>query len=190
MIDNASAYVKQVDAELLRQLKPSAAYRALNALPGFGPVTSAAFLAEAGDVWRFKRARHLLSYLGIVPRVHSSGGKTRFGGLTKEGPPLARTSGAGCASCYSEESGVAGVYTRIKEKHGPPGGSHSRGSEDGYNGLSRSQSQYSPSRQQAAPDKLRPAWAIAPARGPSLIERLLTGGSGRYHHAPAYRQRL
>jgi len=34
---------------------------------------------EVGDVERFPDVEHLASYAGMVPRVHSSGGKTRYG---------------------------------------------------------------------------------------------------------------
>ena len=60
-------------------------------VPGFGFLTAATFLAEVGDVSRFPRARNLVSYLGLAPRVHASGGRVRMGRLTKEGPPLVRS---------------------------------------------------------------------------------------------------
>jgi transposase len=50
-------------------------------LPGFGPVLSAVVVLEAGDWGRFPDAEHLASYAGTTPRVHSSGGKTRYGSL-------------------------------------------------------------------------------------------------------------
>ena len=118
-IDHTSQTVRDLDSELLRQLKSSGQYQALNTLPGFGPVTSAAFLAEVGDVWRFKRARHLLSYLGIVPRVYSSAGKTRFGRLTKEGPPLVRNVLVQAAyPAIRKSPELREVYDRTKQRHG------------------------------------------------------------------------
>ena len=118
-IDQTSETVRRVEKELLRQLESSRGYQALNTIPGFGPVTSAAFLAETGDVWRFKRARHLLSYLGIVPRVHSSGGKTRFGRLTKEGPPLARNVLVQAAyPAIRKSPELRELYDKTKQRHG------------------------------------------------------------------------
>ena len=118
-IDHTSQTVKQLEMELLRQLGSSREYQVLNTIPGFGPVTSATFLAEVGDVWRFKRARHLLSYLGIVPRVHSSGGKTRFGRLTKEGPPLARNVLVQAAyPAIRRSPELRELYEKTKERHG------------------------------------------------------------------------
>ena len=118
-IDHTSETVKRLEKELLRQFGSSREYQALNTIPGFGPVTSATFLAEVGDVWRFKRARHLLSYLGIVPRVHSSGGKTRFGRLTKEGPPLARNVLVQAAyPAIRRSPELRELYEKTKERHG------------------------------------------------------------------------
>ena len=118
-IDHISETVRRLEKELLRQLGSSREYQALNSLAGFGPVTSSTFLAEVGDVWRFRRARHMLSYLGIVPRVHSSGGKTRFGRLTKEGPPLARNVLVQAAyPAIRRSPELRELYDRTKQRHG------------------------------------------------------------------------
>ena len=45
---------------------------------------------QVGDVCRFRRAKHIASYLGLIPREHSSGGKQRMGGISKQGNPLLR----------------------------------------------------------------------------------------------------
>jgi transposase len=44
-----------------------------------GPILSAVIALEIGDVGRFPAAENLASYAGLVPRVHSSGGRTRMG---------------------------------------------------------------------------------------------------------------
>jgi transposase len=51
----------------------------LMTLPGVGPILAITIALEVGDVTRFPDASHLASYSGTVPRVNSSGGKTRFG---------------------------------------------------------------------------------------------------------------
>lgn len=49
-------------------------------IPGIGPLTATAMVASIGDARNFKNARQLAAWLGIVPRQHSSGGKsTLFG---------------------------------------------------------------------------------------------------------------
>jgi transposase len=53
--------------------------------PGVGPVTSLAFVLTMGDVRRFRRGKQVASYLGLIPREYSSGGKQRFGSISKQG---------------------------------------------------------------------------------------------------------
>ena len=53
----------------------------LDSLPGVGLVLSAVIALEVGEVGRFATAERLASYAGTTPRVHSSGGKTRYGKL-------------------------------------------------------------------------------------------------------------
>jgi len=59
--------------------------KALQALRGVSLVVAATTVAELGDLTRFDSARQLMSYLGLVPSEHSSGGSTRRGGITKTG---------------------------------------------------------------------------------------------------------
>ena len=53
--------------------------------PGVGPITSLAFVLTLGDVARFKRGKQVASYLGLIPREHSSGGKQHLGAISKQG---------------------------------------------------------------------------------------------------------
>jgi transposase len=58
--------------------------------PGVGAVTALAFVLTLGDVHRFPRGKQVASYLGLIPREHSSGGKQRMGGISKQGNRLLR----------------------------------------------------------------------------------------------------
>ena len=51
----------------------------LRTLPSIGKILSMVLMLEIGRVDRFPTAAHLASYAGLVPRVHSSGGRTRMG---------------------------------------------------------------------------------------------------------------
>lgn len=53
--------------------------------PGVGPITALAFVVTVGDVSRFAHSNQVASYLGLIPREHSSGGKQRLGAITKQG---------------------------------------------------------------------------------------------------------
>lgn len=58
--------------------------------PGVGPITSMAFVLTMGDVNRFPRGKQVASYLGLIPREYSSGGKQRFGSISKQGSRFMR----------------------------------------------------------------------------------------------------
>lgn len=53
--------------------------------PGVGPITALAFVLTLGDVTRFRRGKQVASYLGLIPREYSSGGKQRLGRISKQG---------------------------------------------------------------------------------------------------------
>jgi transposase len=59
--------------------------RLLMSQPGVGPITSMAFVLTMGDVSRFQRGKQVASYLGLIPREYSSGGKQRLGSISKQG---------------------------------------------------------------------------------------------------------
>jgi transposase len=58
---------------------------ALQALRGVAKVTAVTLATEIGCFSRFERATHVMSYAGMVPSEHSSGGKTQRGSITKTG---------------------------------------------------------------------------------------------------------
>jgi len=76
-------------AKYTKQLETLAAgdvqARALLALPGIGPVTATALVAEIADARVFRNGRQLAAYLGLVPRQHSTGGRERLLGISKRG---------------------------------------------------------------------------------------------------------
>jgi transposase len=57
----------------------------LRTQPGVGPITALAFAATLGDASRFQRGKQVASYVGLIPREYSSGGKQRLGGISKQG---------------------------------------------------------------------------------------------------------
>jgi transposase len=59
--------------------------RLLMTQPGVGPITALAFVLTIGDVNRFAHSGQVASYVGLIPREHSSGGKQRLGGISKQG---------------------------------------------------------------------------------------------------------
>jgi transposase len=50
-----------------------------------------AFVLTIGDVTRFPRGKQVASYLGLIPREESSGGRQKLGAITKQGNRLVRS---------------------------------------------------------------------------------------------------
>ncbi len=62
----------------------------LVALRGIDKLAAMVLLAELGDISRFDSPKQLMSFLGLVPSEHSSGGRRRQGAITKTGNRHAR----------------------------------------------------------------------------------------------------
>lgn len=93
--------------------------RLLITIPGITPLTAAAFLADVGDVHRFPSLRRMNAYLGLVPRCHDSGGKSRPGHITRESRKLSRT--ILTQSIYQTIKGTPGWerdYEELKARRG------------------------------------------------------------------------
>ena len=82
------ALTRSIDA-IERKIAKAAAgnrtSRLLDRVPGVGPVTASAIAASAPNPGVFKSGRDFAAWLGLTPRQNSSGGKTRLGGITKQG---------------------------------------------------------------------------------------------------------
>jgi transposase len=59
-------------------------------IPGIGPITASALVASIGDAKSFKNGRQLAAWLGLVPRQHSTGGKSTLLGISKRGDTYLR----------------------------------------------------------------------------------------------------
>ncbi len=73
------------EAEIVTHARRDDIARRLATIPGIGPITSSLIAATVADIGVFQSARHFAAWLGLVPRQHSTGGKTRLGRITKAG---------------------------------------------------------------------------------------------------------
>ncbi|MBW6525231.1 IS110 family transposase [Sphingomonas sp. RHCKR7] len=65
--------------------------RRLATIPGIGTINATALVAAVGDASAFAKGRDLAAWLGLTPRQHSTGGKTRLMGISKRGNKYLRT---------------------------------------------------------------------------------------------------
>jgi transposase len=94
MLDHLKDLDRQVgELEMQIQLwhRSNALSRKLEKIPGIGPITASALIASIGDARNFANGRQLAAWLGLVPRQHSTGGKSHLLGISKRGDRYLRT---------------------------------------------------------------------------------------------------
>jgi transposase len=69
----------------------------IKSIPGMGDISARTLQAAIGQIKRFKKAKQLTSYCGLVPSVRSSGERTEYGHITREGRSEVRRVGVQCA---------------------------------------------------------------------------------------------
>lgn len=79
MLGQLQEQIELAEKRMRQVIAVTSSMKLLKTLPGVGPILSITIALEVGDVSRFPDAQHLASYAGTVPRVNSSGGRTRFG---------------------------------------------------------------------------------------------------------------
>lgn len=95
----------------------------LSTIPGVGYYSALVIAAEIGDVSRFPDSHRLCSYAGLVPSTHSSGGKTRYGSVTKLGNRFLRSVLSECVLSHKrvrKDSSLSEFHSRIARKKGNP----------------------------------------------------------------------
>ena len=83
--------IKAYDDELMALTREDGAARRLATIPGIGVINATALLAAVGDASAFAGGRDLAAWLGLTPRQHSTGGKTKLLGISKRGNKYLRT---------------------------------------------------------------------------------------------------
>ena len=82
--------IGKLDGAVQQSAEENPAAKLLMTQPGVGPNTALAFVLTIGDVSRFRRGKQVASYLGLIPREESSGGRQKLRAITKQGNRLAR----------------------------------------------------------------------------------------------------
>ena len=83
--------ILEFDRLILAWHRSNEASRRLDAIPGVGPVLATALVASIADPKAFRSGRNFSAWIGLVPKQHSSGGKDRLGGISKQGDRYLRS---------------------------------------------------------------------------------------------------
>jgi transposase len=90
LVRQFNAWVKKLDQRIEQEVARREDAQRLMTHPGVGPLTALGTVLVLGPVERFPDPQHVTSYVGLIPKEDSSGGKQRFGHLTKQGNRLLR----------------------------------------------------------------------------------------------------
>jgi transposase len=77
--------IQAMDRALVRREQADARAARLQTMPRVGRIASLTFLAAVDDVGRFGSSRKLVSYSGLCPTVRSSGERTEYGSISRQG---------------------------------------------------------------------------------------------------------
>jgi transposase len=89
-LDRLDAQVRELDQAVEEAGRERPEVALLRTHPGVGIVVALAFVLKVGPVERFLNSRKLVSYWGLNPREHSSGGRQRLGAISKQGNTMMR----------------------------------------------------------------------------------------------------
>ncbi len=111
-IERATVFIKEkAEADEVTKI--------LMTIPGIGHFTAMVMKAEIGTFERFPSPEKLACFAGLVASSYSSGGKLRFGRITKHGSPHLRWAMIEATNTVRPSWGhLYDFYHRIKEKKG------------------------------------------------------------------------
>jgi transposase len=77
--------IQEMNNEIERIASSDAACCRLRQIPGIGPLVATAIVASIGNGAAFHKGREFAAWMGLVPKQHSTGGKTKLYGISKRG---------------------------------------------------------------------------------------------------------
>ncbi len=119
LVETLNGLIDEVTETIKGIVEDNPKARLLTTIPGISYYSALLIVSEIGEVWRFPSARKLCSYAGLVPSVHSSGGKTRYGSITKQGSRWLRWILIELSHHFINGSErMKKMYSRISRSHG------------------------------------------------------------------------
>jgi transposase len=116
-LDYLDGVVRELDRAVEEAGRGRADVALLRTHPGVGMVVGLAFVLTVGPVERFPQSAKLVSYWGLNPREHSSGGRQRLGAISKQGNTMMRwllVEAAQTAARFDPQ--LRRIYQRLKSR--------------------------------------------------------------------------
>jgi transposase len=124
LVDGLRQQIGQFEQRLKRLAEITPDMQRLMSLPGVGVILAATIALEIGEVERFPSAEHLAAYAGTTPRVHSSGGHTRYGRTRPDVNRYLKWAFAEAANSVAvnhtrcPDRHVSGLYRQLRQRKG------------------------------------------------------------------------
>jgi len=83
--------LRKIEAMLMVLHRENEVSRRLAQIPGIGPIGAMLLTARVTDAKAFACGRNFAAWIGLTPKNHSTGGKTRLGGITRAGDEALRS---------------------------------------------------------------------------------------------------
>jgi transposase len=125
-VEELDRRVREFEHRMRNVFKVTPEIQRLMTVPGVGLILAVVIALEVGDVARFATAEKLAAYAGTTPRVHASGGKTRFGRLRPDVNRYLKWAFSEAANANCVRRGryphrhVSRLYERVARRKGHP----------------------------------------------------------------------
>ena len=118
LIDDLDVEIDLFSRLIRGRLVADPGYRAVQTIPGIGPVLAAVFVAEIGDVHRFPGPAQLASWAGLTPKHHESDTHVHRGRITKQGSRLVRWAAIESVQALGPGTGAGRLKRRVGDRRG------------------------------------------------------------------------
>lgn len=119
LLDFIAGEIKQLTRLIHQKVEVSKEAARLTQIPGIGKYLAALIYWETGEITRFISPAKYVSYCRLIPSVHSTGGKTFYGPIAKQGNKYLGWALICAAQKYAIRRGPLGdFFRRIEKKHG------------------------------------------------------------------------
>jgi len=90
-VNRLQADIESIDRRLTLMGRQNHQMRAIQEIPGIGPLSATAIVSTTGHFAEFKSGRQFAAWLGLTPKQRGTGGKIRQMGISKRDDPYVRT---------------------------------------------------------------------------------------------------
>lgn len=112
-VKELSEGIARIEKELKAREKKDPRVAQLQTMPSVGTISSLTLLAAVDKIERFGSARKLVSYSGLVPTVRSSGERTEYGSISREGRSELRAVWVQIAHLVAQDKSAAAKPLRL-----------------------------------------------------------------------------